>query len=912
MKLLRNLLPLGIALTFCGMQQSHGQLVSGNVFLKGNYVEVGIAPNQQYGTNTGAPTGYHPRGWGAYPSNALGFVADPGMDGWTVGTPNYIGCYFLPGFPQEGWDMSIDGTWFRSYAGFAPYGEDRTISPVGGYTFTGTNTAYWTVGSQVKGKWEGSINDLQITTVTTLDTLQRFFIGEVKLKNTGTVTYTDIFYSRTLDPDNESAVPGGGGPTTTNVIHYQPDVATGEMRALVSATGTNFPTLSYLGIGAVDCRAKVYVYPSALNPSTGPHTIPTSTSFQKGVGFTNVTDCAIGIMFDIGNLAPGDSTVFSYVYVLRIEDLDSGFSAVSSGIMVDSFAYGENDTFYGCVGDTVDVSITGGEHYNWDYWSPSTGLLLPPGRTNQILVTSDTITYTIVGTTPFCDISDTIRLTVLPYVLGNPGGDTTVEMCGNVPTLSLTSLLAGDPDPGGVWTGPGVSPTGLFTPSGLSEGTYVFTYTQTTGFCDTFSTLTIQIVNDVDLDFDYEILRGCDQDSIQFTNLTDSLVYFRWNYGDGSPHDTVNYSPLHIYEDQGSYFVWLIGMNERGCVDSMLKTIEINHSIAAIINQSTDSVCQSDGINTVYFFDMSTGNVVNRLWDFGDGTTSTLATPSHSYPVAGTYNITLVVTDDVPCSDTAYATVYVDSAGGLKIKVDKEDICSGDQVRINAEYTNTIQNLTWNFGDGSIAEGVTPSMTHSYPDPGEYYISVIADQAVCPDMIAYDTVSVKQYPQINLGPDTQLCLKGAPIFLDPTIMVNNPPGTIYYWSTGDTMTVLKITEPGTYRVTANLDGCVTSDEIEVNKDCYTDIPNSFTPNDDGVNDYFFPRQLLSEGVVDFKMTIYNRWGEVIFETTNPDGRGWDGKFNNQSQPMGVYVYQISVRYKNQAAEKYTGNVTLLR
>jgi len=60
-----------------------------------------------------------------------------------------------------------------------------------------------------------------------------------------------------------------------------------------------------------------------------------------------------------------------------------------------------------------------------------------------------------------------------------------------------------------------------------------------------------------------------------------------------------------------------------------------------------------------------------------------------------------------------------------------------------------------------------------------------------------------------------------------------------------------------------------------------DIPNAFTPNGDGENDYFFPRQLLAQRVTQFHMQIFNRWGELIFGTRKINGRGWDGKFNEK-------------------------------
>ena len=90
------------------------------------------------------------------------------------------------------------------------------------------------------------------------------------------------------------------------------------------------------------------------------------------------------------------------------------------------------------------------------------------------------------------------------------------------------------------------------------------------------------------------------------------------------------------------------------------------------------------------------------------------------------------------------------------------------------------------------------------------------------------------------------------------------------------------------------------------------IPNVFSPNGDGLNDYFYPRSLLSSGLTSFKMDIYNRWGQLIFETTSTEGAGWDGRFNNTMQPGGVYVYIIDCSFKDGQHEHHQGNVTLLR
>jgi len=84
------------------------------------------------------------------------------------------------------------------------------------------------------------------------------------------------------------------------------------------------------------------------------------------------------------------------------------------------------------------------------------------------------------------------------------------------------------------------------------------------------------------------------------------------------------------------------------------------------------------------------------------------------------------------------------------------------------------------------------------------------------------------------------------------------------------------------------------------------IPSAFTPNDDGINDSF---GVKGEGIQNFRMLIYNRWGEVIYSSTNP-GEHWDGKYNNEPVENGVYVYEVFA--KGFGKHPKTGSVTLLR
>lgn len=113
-----------------------------------------------------------------------------------------------------------------------------------------------------------------------------------------------------------------------------------------------------------------------------------------------------------------------------------------------------------------------------------------------------------------------------------------------------------------------------------------------------------------------------------------------------------------------------------------------------------------------------------------------------------------------------------------------------------------------------------------------------------------------------------------------------------------------------YRITAYQAGnnniVSTSNYAEVIPPTSIFIPSAFTPNDDGINDSF---GVKGEGIQNFKMIIYNRWGEVIYSSTNP-GEHWNGKYNNEPVENGVYVYEVFA--KGFGKHPKAGSVTLLR
>jgi gliding motility-associated-like protein len=345
------------------------------------------------------------------------------------------------------------------------------------------------------------------------------------------------------------------------------------------------------------------------------------------------------------------------------------------------------------------------------------------------------------------------------------------------------------------------------------------------------------------------------------------------------------------------------------CGYSVTDTIRIDYKprVLDILNQDT-LVCQGTQIPII----INGTPGYTYQWSPGTGVTN----PTDQNPViTADQSAVYTVTASYPgCADTVQSiAIQVDMPVGANFINQPDSICTGESIFFIPQTDSTAINLHWQFGDGTEMTSPNENIHHAYDIPGTLPVVLSAKFRACPDTSFTDTVYVYALPKVYLGPDSGLCLHGAPIMIKN---LEPAPIVAYHnlWNTGDTTESLKVVHPGLYSLSVSNEplGCSTTESITITKDCYIDIPNAFTPNGDGENDYFFPRQLLSRKVTQFNMQIFNRWGQVIFETTNTAGRGWDGKFNDKNQPTGVYIYLIDAEIDGHLKEHYQGNVTLIR
>ncbi|RAJ05398.1 gliding motility-associated-like protein [Chitinophaga skermanii] len=348
--------------------------------------------------------------------------------------------------------------------------------------------------------------------------------------------------------------------------------------------------------------------------------------------------------------------------------------------------------------------------------------------------------------------------------------------------------------------------------------------------CNTTDTLTITVNPLPKSSFAVNQASQClTGNSFVFTNTTAGTnATYVWDFGDGTTSTAT--SPTHSYTTTGDFIVKLVSTNGNGCKDSIARTVTVNITpqvsfVYAIISPNSNNVFQFTN-KTVITPPEDTGVVY--FWDFGDGISSTLENPSHTYTTNGTYTVRLTVTTRSGCSASASETIVVtiDPNVNGKFTINQSEQCLTGN---NFVFTNTttvtpgttIAGYEWNFGDNTAISTVT-SPSHVYATAGTYVVTLTVITTTGYRQTVTQTVVVKPVPTVVKPADQILCVG------QPTTAINftgSVPGTMYNWVNSNpaigvaasgsgnipSFTTTNSTQSNsvaTFTVTPSFDGCI--------------------------------------------------------------------------------------------------------
>lgn len=324
---------------------------------------------------------------------------------------------------------------------------------------------------------------------------------------------------------------------------------------------------------------------------------------------------------------------------------------------------------------------------------------------------------------------------------------------------------------------------------------------------------------------------------------------------------------------------------------------EVSILAAADIDYTTDVDTVCNTLTVEFSNDSKNANVF--MWDFGNGQTSSDVEPTVDYTQFGSYTVTLVAIDTIcDISDTAY--LQIDHDQGIEPTADFElsfTVCDQSRTVYLTNNSTRATNYIWDFGNGVVLNG--PLSSYSYPAEGIYTVQLVAADTICDK---YDTVSVQvtfvtniQAPVVNITPSS--CLNGK----FDVYYLNDSAYYQYRWEWEDGSVEWnkypdsKVPHSGLQEIKLTIVDTVCNQQFEYSFmlditriDNRVYIPNSFSPNGDGVNDVFL---LKGNTCLDrTRFTILNRWGQVVFETDTPFSEFWDGTFNDGNIKEDTYVY----------------------
>jgi gliding motility-associated-like protein len=416
-----------------------------------------------------------------------------------------------------------------------------------------------------------------------------------------------------------------------------------------------------------------------------------------------------------------------------------------------------------------------------------------------------------------------------------------------------------------------------------------------------------------------------------------TIAQYAWDINNDGTADYTSMNANHNYLTEGAYPVNLTVTTDHGCSASFnLMTSVYPNPVA---NFTTSAVCHNV-VST--FFDQSTvsntitnNSVVDWQWDFGDGNSGVGPNPSHTYNTPSNYNVTLTVTTNNGCTHNTTQNLFVYPIPVASYVGTNIEGCSPIFPVITSTSSvaapSVITNYNWQMSNGTQQNSGVNTFLNSLVNNGSATNTYGVQLTVTTNHGCTHTVNDPSFINVFHNPIASFYYEPFyPNILDTEVDFFNTSlyADSYVWHFGYAGNTTETNptfffpddRPEIYTVwmVANTnEGCADTAyaNVEVQDVLLFYVPNTFTPDNDDFNQYFTPIFTSGFEPLTYHLTIFNRWGEVIFESYDYE-IGWDGTYGVGSSNIvtdGTYVWQITFRETmSDKRHLYRGHVNILR
>ena len=511
-----------------------------------------------------------------------------------------------------------------------------------------------------------------------------------------------------------------------------------------------------------------------------------------------------------------------------------------------------------CDGSSVTLSGSGAVSYTWDNgvtdgvaFSPSVG----------------TVTYTVTGTDAnSCVNTDQVDVTVNP--LANAGTNGALTLCSTDPSTDLFNQLGGTPDAGGVWSPALSSGTGIFDPSIDAGGTYTYTVTNSCG--PSTADVVVTVTSNPDPGTN-GALTLCSNGAA--TDLFNQLGGTPDAGGVWTPALSSGTGLFDPTLDAAGTYTYSLNACGGGTVTADVQVILNNTSF----NSISVEICQGDSLLIGSSYQSITGTYIETL----TGVNSCDSILEINLNVIPSLDPT-IISDSVFCDNETPLNLLSVDAGGVWSGLGIINPNTGEfDPNLATAGTHPV---SYTVGLGSVCENADTVNIVVNESPVALF-SIVDDSC-----------------QLSIG-SIGLSISGGEL----PYVIN--------WSNGSIAESINELSQGEYWVEVmDNKNCYFTDTVFLEDDlsnCSGDlwVPNVFSPNNDFLNDVLFVRGATT--ALNFNFMVFNRWGEVIFETDDPYS-GWDGTFRNKPMNNGVYVYMVKATLLNGEDVSLNGTITLIK